>query len=257
MLPNGVAVGNELFVIALLSFLLSTLFSLGGVGSAVILVPALMAIGIPGSMARSIGLLVNTVSLGGGSVYNLKSGKFKPGSWWFLILFSLPAAPLGAWFSTLIPQGILLGLFACFMIFSSFIMIKPNHHKKERISDTCSPKIGALLGTVSGVISGLLGVGGGGVIVPALHGMRFPTHHIVMVTSLAVSFSSFTGFLAYTAMNPLSLSTILVTSFSALLGGLIGARLMHRINKQLMQKLLALTLFLSGALILFKLLALQ
>lgn len=246
---------SELFAIALLSFFLSFVFALGGVGSALVLVPALMGLGISGSVARPIGLLVNTVSLGGGSIYNLKTGNFKPGSWWLLIAFSLPAAPVGAWLSTLVPQENLLGLFACFMVFSSFFMIMPAGQKKEREHDSCPAGTGALLGTVSGVISGMLGVGGGGVIIPVLHGMGFRSHHIAMVTALAVPFSSFTGFLAYTVMESLSLSTIIVASLAALLGGIIGTRLMHRIDKQLIRRLLAITLLISGGRILLSLIA--
>ena len=251
----SLVVVNELSVIALLSFSLSLVFALGGVGSALILVPALMGLGIPGSVARPIGLLVNTASLGGGSLYNLKTGKFKPRSWWLLIAFSLPAAPAGAWLSTLVPQETLLGFFACFMIFSSFLMVRPARQKKERTDDSCPLGTGALLGTVSGVISGLLGVGSGGVLIPVLHSMRFRSHQIAMVTALAVPFSSFTGFLAYTVIESISLSTIIVASLAALLGGIIGTRLMHRIDKQLIRKLLALTLLISGGRLLWSLIA--
>lgn len=242
-----------LLTIAVLSFCLSFIFALGGVGSALALVPALIAIGVPGGVARPIGLLVNTASLGGGTFYNLKTGKFKPGSWWLLITFSLPAAPSGAWLSTLIPNDILLGVFAGFMIFSGFFMILPVRQNGERERYTCPPVGGALLGTVSGLISGMLGVGGGGVIIPVLHGMGFRSHHIAMVTALAVPFASFTGFIAYTTMNSLNLKTVVVASLSALVGGMIGTRVMHRIDQQLVKKLLAMTLLISGGRILWNL----
>lgn len=244
---------TELLSIALLSFILSIVFALGGVGSALVLVPALMGLGIPGNVARPIGLLVNTVSLGGGSLYNLKTGKFKPGSWWLLIAFSLPAAPVGAWLSTLVSQDFLLAIFACFMIFSSFSMVMPERQKKERTDKNCPLGISALLGTVSGTISGLLGIGSGGVIIPALHSMGFRSRQIAMVTALAVPFSSFTGFLAYTVIQPLNINTIIVASLAAFGGGIIGTRLMHRINKKLIRKFLAITLLLSGGRILFTL----
>lgn len=244
-----------LLTIALLSFGLSFIFALGGVGSALALVPTLIAIGVPGGVARPIGLLVNTASLGGGTFYNLKTGKFKPGSWWLLIAFSLPAAPMGAWFSTLIPHDILLGVFAGFMVFSGFFMILPVRQNRKKEGGTCPPVGGALLGAVSGMISGMLGVGGGGVIIPILHNMGFRSHQIAMVTALAVPFSSFTGFIAYAAMGSLNLNTIVTASLAALAGGMIGTRVMHRLDQQLVKKFLAVTLLISGGRILFNLLA--
>ncbi|CAG36861.1 sulfite exporter TauE/SafE family protein [Desulfotalea psychrophila] len=245
-----------LLTIALLAFCLSFIFALGGVGSAVALVPALIAIGVPGGVARPIALLVNTVSLGGGTIYNLKTGKFKPGPWWLLILFSLPAAPLGAWVSTLIPHNILSGVFAGFMVFSGFLMIAParkSQQKEER--NTCPPVGGALIGAVSGVVSGMLGVGGGGVIIPALYAMRFRSHHIAMITAMAVPFSSFTGFIAYAAMGSLNITTVVVASLAALAGGTIGTRAMHRIDQRLVKMFLSITLIISGGRIIWKLVA--
>ena len=242
-----------LITVAALSFGLSFFFALGGVGSAVALVPALMAIGVPAGVARPVALLVNVASLGGATIHNLKSGKLKPGPWWPLILFSLPAAPLGAWLSSQIPQDILLGLFAFFMVFSGLVILRPFGQAPKKERETCPPLGGALLGSTSGIISGMLGVGGGGVIVPALYGMGFRAQQIAMVTALTVPFSSMTGFIAYTAMGSLSLDICAVASVAALAGGMLGTRVMHRIDQRQIRMVLALSLMASGIRILWKL----
>jgi hypothetical protein len=241
-----------LISIAALAFGLSFFFALGGVGSAVALVPALIAIGVPGGVARPVALLVNVASLGGATIHNIRNGKFKPGSWWPLIVFSLPAAPAGAWVSSRIPQDLLQGVFAFFMVFSGLLMILPVRQAREKERETCPPMGGALLGTASGLISGMLGVGGGGVIVPVLYAMGFRSQHIAMVTALTVPFSSLTGFIAYTAMGSLNLDVCLTVSAAALAGGMIGTRAMHRIDQGLVRLILALALMASGVRILWK-----
>ncbi len=242
-----------LIIVAVLSFGLSFFFALGGMGSAVALVPALMAVGIPAGVARPVGLIVNVASLGGASIHNLINGKLKPGTWWLLIVFSLPAAPAGAWLSSQIPHNILLGVFAFFMVVSGIIIIFPFRQKLEKERETCPPVSSALLGTTSGLVSGMLGVGGGGIIVPALYAMGFRAKQIAMVTALAVPFSSLTGFLTYTAMGSLDLEICLTASAAALAGGIIGTRVMHRINQQLIRKIIAMSIMASGVQILVKL----
>ncbi|WP_419175300.1 sulfite exporter TauE/SafE family protein [Desulfosediminicola sp.] len=244
-----------LVIVALLSFGLSFIFAMGGVGGALALVPALMAIGIPGGIARPIGLLVNTVSLGAGTIYNLRAGKFKIGAWWPVVLFSLPAAPIGAWCSTRIPQDMLAAFLALFMVGSGCLMFLPNRTTLKKARVACSPVCGASLGATSGVIGGMLGVGGGGVIVPVLYGMGFRSHHIAMVTALVVPFASFTGFIAYAAMGSMTLDTVAVASLAALAGGILGTKVMHRIDQLRVKQLLALTLIVSGVRLLWKLLS--
>lgn len=233
--------------VALLSFGLSFIFALGGMGSASALVPSLMAIGVPGGVARPIGLLVNTISLGFGAVYNIKAGKLKPKQWWLLIAASVPAAPVGTWLSTLISPEALTGIFACFIMFSGVLMILPFSRVTEKNKDKCPPMCSLPLGAASGVVSGMLGVGSGGLIVPVLYVVGFPIHQIAMATSLIVPFASFTGFMAYASMGSINLSILFTAVSAAMVGGIFGAKIMHRIDQQFIKYFLSLAMIVAGA----------
>jgi uncharacterized protein len=100
------------------------------------------------------------------------------------------AAPLGAWLATLIPEWLLLLLFAMLMgIIAARMWLKASgagssgvciptddnagpHCKRDpegklRITSRCASLL-ALVGLATGVLTGLFGVGGGFLIVPAL-----------------------------------------------------------------------------------------
>ena len=69
------------YLIGLISFAAAFVFSLGGVGAAVILIPVLISFGIPINIAKPVGLFYNTVSLTGASVSNIRNKRldFKVG----------------------------------------------------------------------------------------------------------------------------------------------------------------------------------
>ena len=50
------------FLILGISFISAFVFALGGVGAAIILIPVLVSLGIPMSIAKPVGLFYNTVS---------------------------------------------------------------------------------------------------------------------------------------------------------------------------------------------------
>jgi uncharacterized membrane protein YfcA len=64
----------EYFYYFVLTFVLSTLFALGGVGSATALVPLLNMMGLPFGLAKATGLFVNTSTTITASLMNLKRG---------------------------------------------------------------------------------------------------------------------------------------------------------------------------------------
>nr|WP_304083725.1 sulfite exporter TauE/SafE family protein [Maridesulfovibrio ferrireducens] len=84
-------------VIAFISFVLSFLFALGGVGSALVLIPSLTWLGVPFNLARTTGLFVNCLSMLGATYSNIKAKRldFKLGL--PIIISSIVLAPVGAW----------------------------------------------------------------------------------------------------------------------------------------------------------------
>ena len=110
----------ESFFIVLI---LATLFAMGGVGSAVALVPILHMIGVEFNISKAIGLFVNTSTTMTATIMNIKRKVLD-------IKFALPLAlslaafaPLGAMYSKKIPVYEVKWLFAFFLLFSATMII--------------------------------------------------------------------------------------------------------------------------------------
>ena len=91
----------------------------------------------------------------------------------------------------------------------------------------------AVFSLVVGVMSGLLGVGGGIVIVPFLifvYGV--PTKQSAGTTGLVVIFSSLFGVLGHSAFGHLDYALILPAVIAVAIGGTLGARLMVRTDSE-------------------------
>ena len=134
---------------ALASLGLSFTFALGGVGAAAALVPVLHSMGMALSMARPLGLLINTLSLSSASYVNIKNGKIRVRDWVPLIGASLCGAPIGAYVSTKIPEEILLQVFAAFLAIAGLVMLIGIRKTGEK--EKMSPFTQLFRGAVSGL----------------------------------------------------------------------------------------------------------
>ena len=85
----------------------------------------------------------------------------------------------------------------------------------------------ALFSVGVGVLSGLLGVGGGSLILPFLIFVyKIPTKLSAGTSMFIVIFSSLFGVIGHSAFGHLDLTLILATALAVALGGTIGARFM-------------------------------
>lgn len=216
-------------VIVLLSFGLSFIFALGGVGSALALIPALTWLGIPFAQARPTALFVNTVSMLGATVSNIREKRLDFRLGIPIIAASILMAPVGAWVSHRIPTRVVLFAFVGFLAFSGAMML---FFKKSNFEDQYRedrPVVGPMLvGVLAGFFSGLLGVGGGGLISPLMIAQGFNPKKIAAVTAFAVPFSSFSAFLTYAAMGSVSLRLLAFAGLAAWGGGYLGTHVMQR-----------------------------
>ncbi|PLX48177.1 MAG: sulfite exporter TauE/SafE family protein [Desulfobulbaceae bacterium] len=239
-------------VIILLSFGFSLLFALGGIGSALALVPVLHWYGLPLNMAKPIGLFVNTLSMTGASVSNIRHKRLDFRMGIPIIIASSILAPVGAWASTLIPTHIVLLVFIGFLLFSSLMMLFFKAGKyKDQYRDDRPVLAPAMIGAAAGFLSGLLGVGGGGLISPLMIMLGFNPKKVAAITAFAVPFSSIIGFVAYAMMGTVDWAILLPAALAAYAGGALGTHIMHnRMPPALVKKFLGIILLgLAGKLI--------
>jgi len=229
----------EVFVITLL---LSTFFAMGGVGSAVALVPVLNFLGINFNVSKAIGLFVNTTTTLTATIMNLKRGVLD-------IKFALPLAislalfaPIGAYISQYVSENIIKTLFLIFLIFSGSMLI---FGKKERKFSYTNQFIMIVLGGIVGIISGLLGIGGGSLLMPILILLGFNAKKLAVAMSFVIPFSTFTAFLTYLSFIHIDYALLLTTTISAIIGGFIGNRIMHfKLEASHIKKIIGLMLYL-------------
>ena len=234
-------------LIFVISFVAAFIFSLGGVGAAIILIPILVSLGIPVNIAKPVGLFYNTVSLTGANINNIKNKRldFKIGI--PIIISSFLFAIAGAYISKYIPNRIILILFICFLLFSGFMFLF--HKKKEKEAyrkDIPFVKL-SLIGAFAGLLSGMLGIGGGGIISPLMLMTSFNPKKITTVTAFVVPFSSFSGFLTYWAMGNIDWKILIIASIAGIAGATLGTMFMQgHLNTQTVKKVLAVILLIMA-----------
>lgn len=246
-----------------------------GSGGSILTVPVLIYfVGEPEKLAIAESLaIVGGISLFGAIPYVLQ----KKVDWYSFLWFGVPGVVgtyLGAALSKYLSGTIQLLLFATVMLIAAVMMFK-GKHKKTKTSANESPEnyqdnsqktegqtkknpiIIILEGLSVGVLTGIVGVGGGFLIIPALVLLGGLPMHIAVGTSLLIIFiKSFAGFYKYLQImseQNISIHWDLILIFTAIgiLGSLFGARLGKKISNELLRKYFAVFLIFMGIYVLF------
>ncbi|MBT8072204.1 MAG: sulfite exporter TauE/SafE family protein, partial [Xanthomonadales bacterium] len=223
-----------------------------GSGGSILTVPVLVyligqdeKLAIAGSLA-----IVGTIAAAGSLPYLRK----KLIDWRTVLLFGVPGMAgtyLGAWLATWVSGLVQLALFAVVMLIASWQMLKPvilddSPHEPREVW-----KI-VLDGLLVGILTGLVGVGGGFLIVPALVLLGGLTMHRAVATSLVIiALKSFTGFWKYLDVldqQGLSLDWNIIAIVTALgvVGSLIGSRIAGRVDQRKLRKVFGIFLIVMG-----------
>ena len=241
------------YLIGGISFVAAFIFALGGVGAAIILIPILVSLGIPINVAKPVGLFYNTVSLTGASINNIKNKRldFKIGI--PIIIFSFLFAIVGAYLSKFIPNKVILILFIGFLLFSGLMFLFHKKKAKDEYNQKTPYVKLSLIGAFAGLLSGMLGIGGGGIISPLMLMIGFNPKKITAITAFVVPFSSFSGFLTYWAMGNIDWKLIAIASVAGLAGATLGTIFMQKkLNAGTVKKILAIILLVMAVKMIFK-----
>lgn len=153
-----------------------------------------------------------------------------------LVLPHLPHYIINRWGITLTKDMFLLILFAVLMLISSYKMIRNTTRDGLRKSEKPNYTLLASQGLLVGIITGLIGAGGGFLIVPALVMLLGLGMKEAVATSLfIIAMNSLLGF--FSSLDKVSVDWQFLLMFSAIsvAGILLGVRLAKKIDSRKMK----------------------
>ncbi len=108
------------------------------------------------------------------------------------------------------------------------------------------PQIFAI-GVVTGLVNGLLGIGGGTIAIPAMVFLLGVKQHQAHGTSLAIIFpTALVSTIIYGFNNNLDIMLALKVASAGMFGGYLGAKLMTKIPANTLKKIFATFMILAG-----------
>ena len=215
---------------ALLVFVFTTVLTIAGVGSAFIVIPTFYWLGVPLTEAMAIGLLLNAISMTFASANYIRYRLVLFRTALPIIVLAIVFSPLGAYSTRYFPKNVLILLFVIFLVFAASMMLfyKPKKKTEGRGDGEKELKTGIGLGIGAGYLGGLLGVGGGNFIVPALVWLGIDPKKASATTAFIVVFSSLSGFFGHAALGSINWNLLTFAAIGSIAGAILGSWLMHK-----------------------------
>lgn len=262
----------EWVILVLIGLIAGTLGSLMGLGGGVIVVPTLLILssyfailhGITPQVAVGTSLLImiftglsSTLAYLKQKTVDLKSG---------LLFFagSGPGALLGVYLNNGINPKVFLIVFGSFIIFISFILLIRNKLKPLRVSEKgikreytneigetvlygYHPILAISIAFFVGMCSGLFGIGGGSIMVPAMILLfGFPPHRAVATSMLMIFLSAIISSITHISLGNVNWLYALALVPGAWFGGMLGAFINQRLKSDTVVNILRIFLVIIG-----------
>jgi uncharacterized membrane protein YfcA len=253
---------------------------LTGGGGAIFAVPMLVY-GLGMGTREAVGISLASVGVTSfvGFLGRWRTGQVEIRTGLLFAIAGMVGAPVGSWLAGLIPETLLLTLFAFLMLFVAYRMWSkavtesrvatascpvvnpdedgPSCRRDENgnllLTSRCA-RLLLLVGLLTGVLSGLFGVGGGFVIVPALvlfSGMAI--HHAIGSSLLVITLVSISGVASHLYAGRVIPLEITIWFVAGGVGGMIvGTQISRRLSGPTLQKGFAVAILAVAAFVLYR-----
>ena len=219
-------------IVSIIILASSFLFSMLGLGGALIYVPVLKWAGFPvKEVAIPLALLLNGLTTVIALIAYFKNKLVDVKGGLAMTISAFLFAPVGAIVSDKLPVDFLLILFSIAVLAAAARMLLMSRmpEPKQVMSFKKRAIIGAIIGGFAGFMAGLLGIGGGFIMAPLLMWMGYETKKAAATSAFAVTFSSFSGFLGHVSQGHFEVTLTIVLSAAVIIGALLGSNFL--VNK--------------------------
>ncbi|WPB76862.1 sulfite exporter TauE/SafE family protein [Archangium violaceum] len=224
------------------SLLIGVTLGLLGGGGSILTVPLLVyVLGVEPKTAIAMSLLVVGLTSASAVVVHARAGRVH---WRTALIFGaggMSGAFLGGRLAQWVPPGLLLLLFSAIMVAAAVAMLRrkeaPNTPGDSELAPVLLPVPRVLAqGAAVGLLSGLVGAGGGFLIVPALVLVGLPTQAAVGTSLAIISLQCLAGLLGHLGHVQLPWGLTAAVVGAAVGGSFLGGRLAGHVSPRALRK---------------------
>jgi len=234
-------------IIFLIGMAAGTIGSIIGIGGGIVIAPVLTLVGFTPSQIASTSLIAVTSTSVSSVIEYTRQKRIKYKIGLKMACFSVPGAVIGAFISSEISPSVFRAYFALLLAVASIYIYYKNSVVSKKKNKKIRPIILYLIfysGAASaGIVSSLFGIGGGIVFVPMLvilfeMGMAYaaPTSQLTLLIT------SISGVISHLIISLPDYNFAVVLAIGSFVGGQIGARFSTRLQENVLNKLLSLSL---------------
>jgi uncharacterized protein len=221
-------------LVGLVSGILSGMF---GVGGGIVMTPGIqLLLGARPIVALATPLpAIFPTAIVGALTYR-KAGHVDARAAGWMILPGIAGAVIGAALTRRINTHLLLVLTAALLLYQAMGIIRADRSSTRKTSLDTSPWIFAGIGAVAGLVSGLLGIGGGLIMVPLMAGwLRMPLKTALGTSLLAVVALVVPGTIVHAWLGHIDWAIFLVIVVGSVPGARLGARIALRAKERVLR----------------------
>jgi len=244
----------QLLLIIFIAFFIAVLFSLLGLGGAIIYTPLFYWSGLDLLTAIPMALFLNMITTASSATTYLKHRIVDTGIALPIIIASIPGAFVGSRLARIIDMKLLIILLSISILFAGIRILFFEIKGTSVISPNKRAIAGAFAGFVISAVSSLVGIGGGTFIMPLLLFLGLETKKAVGTSALIVAFISLFGFVSHMSQGGqnINISIMIFAGIAAFAGAQAGSRLIFRkTSPRTIERMFALVLLLVGGKLLY------
>jgi uncharacterized protein len=190
--------------ITVIGLLIGLILALTGAGGSIVALPILiLALNLSPQQAAPIVLIALFIASSIGAIHGLRKGTVRYKAASLMAFFGMLIAPFGVYLAHRISNGVLNIILVLALTLVAYRMWKSSNERMQSYSEkdepacsinpatsklfwtaSCTKKL-VFTGSITGFLSGLLGVGGGFFIVPSLHKVSNFNNQTIVNTTLA------------------------------------------------------------------------
>jgi len=253
------------FVLLILGFIVGLPASMCGLGGGFILVPTLILVfNLSPQNAIAISLVAMCGTTISATLGYIKQKRVDYKLALLYDIFDIPGVVVGAYLTTILPKNLLIGLCGFFILFLSLLMLRNLRARKlstknkesnmtcngwgRKVSDSMNqvfeykirrPSLIVISSLMSGLVTGLAGLGGGITDTTTMILLGIPSHIAIASSEFAMALTNGAGVITHGFLQNISIGYAIPITIGTILGAQVGVLVAKRTKQKTLKMILS------------------